>query len=172
LHRFLLAVLRRYPRHWWILTRVALLSLIGNPKLATAFRSIFGATNDLRETTPGYQIAKGSWGEIFRDGRGLYSALVIGGIAMQAVFGGRISRPVGDGESIKSKAGRDEVGLPQHQARIPIRPISGSLAPPGLVRSILVAAAPQPDAKSPSTAQGIWGYGQFAPAFACRLPNP
>ena len=27
---------------------------------------------------------KGSWGEIFRDGRGLYSALVIGGIAMQA----------------------------------------------------------------------------------------
>src|SRR5215831_9826930 len=27
---------------------------------------------------------KGSWGEIFRDGRGLYSALLIGGIAMQA----------------------------------------------------------------------------------------
>src|SRR5215472_1221300 len=27
---------------------------------------------------------KGSWGEIFRGGHGLYSALVIGGIAMQA----------------------------------------------------------------------------------------
>jgi hypothetical protein len=35
-------------------------------------------TSDLREGK------KGSWGEIFRDGRGLYSALVIGGIAMQA----------------------------------------------------------------------------------------
>jgi hypothetical protein len=30
------------------------------------------------------EAAKGSWGEIFRDGHGLYSALVIGGIAMQA----------------------------------------------------------------------------------------
>ncbi len=29
-------------------------------------------------------IAKGSWSEIFRNGRGLYSALVIGGIAMNA----------------------------------------------------------------------------------------
>src|ERR1700741_3305754 len=29
-------------------------------------------------------IAKGSWSDIFRDGLGLYSALVIGGIAMQA----------------------------------------------------------------------------------------
>src|SRR6516162_10735243 len=29
-------------------------------------------------------IAKGSWSEIFRSGLGLYSALIIGGIAMQA----------------------------------------------------------------------------------------
>src|SRR6202035_4926773 len=28
--------------------------------------------------------SKGSWGELFRDGRGLYSSLIIGGIAMQA----------------------------------------------------------------------------------------
>ena len=34
--------------------------------------------------TPDREGEKGSWGEIFRDGRGLYSALVIGGIAMQA----------------------------------------------------------------------------------------
>src|SRR6516162_10095544 len=34
--------------------------------------------------TPGHEAAKGSWGEIFRGGHGLYSALVIGGIAMQA----------------------------------------------------------------------------------------
>ncbi len=34
--------------------------------------------------TPEHETAGGSWGEIFRDGRGLYSALVIGGIAMQA----------------------------------------------------------------------------------------
>ena len=33
---------------------------------------------------PDREGEKGSWGEIFRDGRGLYSALVIGGIAMQA----------------------------------------------------------------------------------------
>ena len=32
----------------------------------------------------GREVAKGSWGEIFRGGRGLYSALVIGGIAMHA----------------------------------------------------------------------------------------
>jgi len=34
--------------------------------------------------TPEREGPKGSWGEIFRDGHGLYSALVIGGIAMQA----------------------------------------------------------------------------------------
>src|SRR5215469_16879430 len=34
--------------------------------------------------TPEGESPKGSWGEIFRDGHGLYSALVIGGIAMQA----------------------------------------------------------------------------------------
>ena len=33
---------------------------------------------------PERKSTKGSWGEIFRDGHGLYSALVIGGIAMQA----------------------------------------------------------------------------------------
>jgi MFS family permease len=37
-----------------------------------------GATPPEREET------KGAWGDIFRDGRGLYSALVIGGIAMHA----------------------------------------------------------------------------------------
>src|SRR5689334_16887926 len=35
-------------------------------------------------TTIDSAIAKGSWGEIFRNGLGLYSALVIGGIAMNA----------------------------------------------------------------------------------------
>jgi MFS family permease len=35
-------------------------------------------------TTADPEIAKGSWSEIFRDGLGLYSALVIGGIAMNA----------------------------------------------------------------------------------------
>jgi MFS family permease len=34
--------------------------------------------------TPEREAAKGSWREIFRGGHGLYSALVIGGIAMQA----------------------------------------------------------------------------------------
>jgi MFS family permease len=33
---------------------------------------------------PGREVAKGAWGEIWRDGLGLYSALVIGGIAMHA----------------------------------------------------------------------------------------
>ena len=37
-----------------------------------------------RATTVDPGIAKGSWSEIFRDGLGLYSALVIGGIAMHA----------------------------------------------------------------------------------------
>src|SRR5437660_700558 len=37
-----------------------------------------------RATTVDPAIAKGSWSEIFRNGLGLYSALVIGGIAMNA----------------------------------------------------------------------------------------
>ena len=37
-----------------------------------------------RKTTVGGGTAKGSWSEIFRDGLGLYSALIIGGIAMNA----------------------------------------------------------------------------------------
>ena len=37
-----------------------------------------------RATTIDSKPGKGSWSEIFRDGRGLYSALVIGGIAMNA----------------------------------------------------------------------------------------
>jgi len=38
--------------------------------------------SDRRTAAP--ESAKGAWGEIFRDGLGLYSALVIGGIAMHA----------------------------------------------------------------------------------------
>ena len=37
-----------------------------------------------RPTTTDSAIAKGSWSEIFRNGLGLYSSLVIGGIAMNA----------------------------------------------------------------------------------------
>src|SRR6266481_3555527 len=37
-----------------------------------------------RATTVDSGVAKGSWSEIFRNGLGLYSALVIGGIAMIA----------------------------------------------------------------------------------------
>ena len=37
-----------------------------------------------RATTVDGGTAKGSWSEIFRNGLGLYSALVIGGIAMNA----------------------------------------------------------------------------------------
>src|SRR5437660_10048443 len=37
-----------------------------------------------RATTVDSGIAKGSWSELFRNGLGLYSALVIGGIAMNA----------------------------------------------------------------------------------------
>src|ERR1700736_1505755 len=41
--------------------------------------------SDGRATTAESQaVAKGAWSEIFRNGLGLYSALVIGGIAMQA----------------------------------------------------------------------------------------
>jgi len=55
------------------------------------------------------------------------------------------SRPFGDGENIKSKACRDEVGLPPHRARIPIDlgfSQSRARSPWRRVRSILVAAAP------------------------------
>jgi predicted MFS family arabinose efflux permease len=40
--------------------------------------------NNYRATALQPEAAKGAWGEIFRNGLGLYSALVIGGIAMQA----------------------------------------------------------------------------------------
>jgi hypothetical protein len=40
--------------------------------------------DDARAATVNPGIAKGSWSEIFRNGLGLYSALVIGGIAMNA----------------------------------------------------------------------------------------
>ena len=40
--------------------------------------------SDGRGVTPDRESEKGSLSEIFRDGHGLYSALVIGGIAMQA----------------------------------------------------------------------------------------
>ena len=37
-----------------------------------------------RARSPEGEATKGAWGDIFRDGLGLYSALVIGGIAMHA----------------------------------------------------------------------------------------
>src|SRR5438445_7423834 len=37
-----------------------------------------------RAATAEPDIAKGAWSDVFRNGLGLYSALVIGGIAMQA----------------------------------------------------------------------------------------
>ena len=40
--------------------------------------------SDLKAKPAEHEVEKGSWGEIFRDGLGLYSALVIGGIAMHA----------------------------------------------------------------------------------------
>ena len=40
--------------------------------------------SNYRATTLQPEAAQGAWGEIFRNGLGLYSALVIGGIAMQA----------------------------------------------------------------------------------------
>src|SRR5437867_7851221 len=40
--------------------------------------------SNYRATTLRPAGAKGAWGEIFRNGLGLYSALVIGGIAMHA----------------------------------------------------------------------------------------
>src|ERR1700747_3235854 len=44
----------------------------------------FPPMHGARATTVDSGIAKGSWSEIFRNGLGLYSALVIGGIAMNA----------------------------------------------------------------------------------------
>jgi hypothetical protein len=40
--------------------------------------------NGARATTVDSTVTKGSWSEIFRNGLGVYSALVIGGIAMNA----------------------------------------------------------------------------------------
>jgi MFS family permease len=40
--------------------------------------------SDIPAKTAEHEVEKGNWGEIFRDGLGLYSALVIGGIAMHA----------------------------------------------------------------------------------------
>jgi hypothetical protein len=40
--------------------------------------------NGARATTVDSTVTKGSWSEIFRNGLGYYSALVIGGIAMNA----------------------------------------------------------------------------------------
>ena len=41
-------------------------------------------TDRTAATPAGRDPAKGAWSDIFRQGRGLYTALVIGGIAMQA----------------------------------------------------------------------------------------
>ena len=57
------------------------------PKLRHRAAGILGylpLMHGARATTVDSGIAKGSWSELFRDGRGLYSALVIGGIAMNA----------------------------------------------------------------------------------------
>src|SRR5262244_4680003 len=40
--------------------------------------------SNYRATTLQREGAKGAWGDIFRNGLGLYSALIIGGVAMQA----------------------------------------------------------------------------------------
>src|SRR5690242_17016553 len=56
-------------------------------KLRHRAAGIFGylpPMHGARATTADPGIAKGSWSEIFRNGLGLYSALVIGGIAMNA----------------------------------------------------------------------------------------
>src|ERR1700740_3430229 len=57
------------------------------PKLRHQAVALFGyppAMDGARATTLELTVAKGSWSEIFRNGLGLYSALVIGGIAMNA----------------------------------------------------------------------------------------
>jgi hypothetical protein len=38
--------------------------------------------SDIPARTAEHEVEKGNWGEIFRDGLGLYAALGIGGIAM------------------------------------------------------------------------------------------
>src|SRR5205823_3312389 len=43
-----------------------------------------GPMSDIPAESAEHELEKGNWGEIFRDGLGLYSALVIGGIAMHA----------------------------------------------------------------------------------------
>jgi hypothetical protein len=48
--------------------------------------------NGTRATTVDSTVTKGSWSEIFRNGLGLYSALVIGGIAMNATPGAQPER--------------------------------------------------------------------------------
>src|SRR6266700_7805033 len=44
----------------------------------------FRSMTDARALPAEPEIAKGAWSDIFRNGLGLYSALVIGGIAMHA----------------------------------------------------------------------------------------
>src|ERR1700747_2405932 len=40
--------------------------------------------SDPGATAPAHEATKGTWGDIFRGGLGLYSTLVIGGVAMHA----------------------------------------------------------------------------------------
>src|ERR1051325_4671474 len=49
-----------------------------------ARRGAGSSMSDIPAKAAEHEAEKGSWGEIFRDGLGLYSALVIGGIAMHA----------------------------------------------------------------------------------------
>src|SRR5690242_4263763 len=51
---------------------------------AAARRGAGSSMSDIPAKPAEHEAEKGSWGEIFRDGLGLYSALVIGGIAMHA----------------------------------------------------------------------------------------
>src|SRR6185437_7896906 len=51
---------------------------------AAARRGAGSSMSDIPAKAAEPEAEKGSWGEIFRDGLGLYSALVIGGIAMHA----------------------------------------------------------------------------------------
>src|ERR1051325_7238147 len=51
---------------------------------AAARRGAGSSMSDIPAKPAEHEVEKGSWGEIFRDGLGLYSALVIGGIAMHA----------------------------------------------------------------------------------------
>src|SRR6476660_3838943 len=51
---------------------------------AAGRRGAGSSMSDIPAKAAEHEGEKGSWGEIFRDGLGLYSALVIGGIAMHA----------------------------------------------------------------------------------------